>query len=99
VIAIAAHVEGCVLPVRAQPGARKPGIFGAQRGALKIAVTAPPDQGRANKALVEAIREALDLKRSQVVLMSGETSRDKHFLIRGVTTKELVARLTKLLEQ
>jgi uncharacterized protein (TIGR00251 family) len=98
-IAIAAHLEGCVLPVRAQPGARKPGILGEQAGALKIAVTAPPDQGRANKALVEAIREALDLKRSQVALMSGETSRDKRFLIRGVTTEELVARLTKLLHQ
>ena len=64
-IAISDHPEGCVLPVRAQPGARRPGIRGEKRNALEVAVTAPPEDGRANQALVEVLREALDLKRSQ----------------------------------
>jgi hypothetical protein len=97
-IAIMEHAEGCVLPVRAQPGARRAGVLGQQAGALKVAVTAPPEDGRANKALVEALRDVLDLKRSQVELLSGETSRDKRFLIRGLTKAELETRVAALLE-
>jgi uncharacterized protein (TIGR00251 family) len=96
-IAITNHAEGCVLPVRAQPGARRAGVQGEQNGALKVAVTAPPEDGRANQALVEVLREALRLKRSQVELLSGQTSRDKRFLIRGVAQKELEKRLAELL--
>lgn len=96
-IEIGDHAEGCVLPVRAQPGARRAGVLGEQAGALKVAVTAPPEDGRANKALLEVLREALGLKRSQVELLGGATSRDKRILIRGVTKAELEARVTGLL--
>jgi uncharacterized protein (TIGR00251 family) len=97
-IAITDHAEGLILPVRAQPGARRAGVQGEQNGALKVAVTAPPEDGRANQALVEALREALALKRSQVQLLSGQTSRDKRFLIRGVARAELEERVAALLE-
>jgi uncharacterized protein (TIGR00251 family) len=97
VITLTAHADGCVLPVRAQPGARKAGVLGEQAGALKVAVTAPPEQGRANKALAEALRDALGVKRSQVELIAGETARDKRFLIRGLSPAELQARLAVLL--
>src|SRR5438046_2207735 len=96
-IHITEHAEGCILPVRAQPGARKAGVLGEQAGALKVAVTAPPDDGRANKALSEMLREQLGLKRSQVELLSGDKSRDKRFLIRGVTKANLEARMAELL--
>ena len=92
-IELTAHEEGCILPVRAQPGARKAGIQGEHSGALKVAVTAPPEDGRANRALIELLREALGLKRSQLELVSGETSRDKRFLVRGVSVEELRERL------
>src|SRR5947208_15658752 len=95
-IAVTEHAEGLILPVRAQPGARKAGIMGEQAGALKVAVTAPPEDGRANKALVEALREVLGLKRSQVELLSGPANRDKRFLIRGVGKKELAGRVAAL---
>lgn len=98
-IAIADHAEGCVLPVRAQPSARKTGVLGEQGGALKVAVTAPPEDGRANKALTEALRDLLNLKRSQVELLSGATSRDKKFLIRGLARAELESRVTQLTAQ
>jgi uncharacterized protein (TIGR00251 family) len=96
-IAIADHAEGCLLPVRAQPGARKAGVLGEQGRALKVAVTAPAEDGRANKALTQTLRELLGLKRSQVELVSGPTSRDKKFLIRGMTRHELAGRLAELL--
>jgi uncharacterized protein (TIGR00251 family) len=96
-IEIGDHAEGCVLPVRAQPGARRAGVQGEQNGALKVAVTAPPEDGRANQALLEVLREVLKLKRSQVELLSGQTSRDKRFLIRGVDREELRQRVDELL--
>jgi uncharacterized protein (TIGR00251 family) len=97
VIALTDHAEGVVLPVRAQPGARKAGVQGEQAGALKVAVTAPPEDGRANKALLELLRELLGLKRSQLELVGGLTSRDKRVLIRGMSASNLHARLASLL--
>jgi uncharacterized protein (TIGR00251 family) len=96
-IAITDHVDGCILPVRAQPGARRNGVQGEQGSSLKIAVTAPPEDGRANAALVEVLRDVLKVKRSQIELLSGQTSREKKFLVRGVTKAELERRLAALL--
>ena len=98
-IEIGEHPEGCLLSVRAQPGARKEGIKGAHGGALKVAVTAPADRGRANQALIEVLCQALGLKASQVELLSGHTSRQKRFLIREMTKAELVARMEKLIKE
>ena len=94
-IAIAPHAEGCLLAVRAQPGARKAGVLGEQAGALKVAVTAPPEDGRANQAVTELLRDWLGLKRSQVQLAGGPTHRNKQFLIRGLTPDELRALLAE----
>lgn len=96
-ITIGDHAEGCVLSVRAQPGARKPGVLGEQAGSLKIGVSAPPEDGRANKALVEMIAEVLHVRRSQVELLRGQTSREKQFLIRGLSKPELEQRVAALL--
>jgi uncharacterized protein len=97
VIALGEHPEGLILPVRAQPRARKTGVMGEQAGALKVAVTAPPEDGRANQALVDVLAEALGLKRSQVRLLSGATARDKRFLLQGVPRTTLEQRLSELL--
>jgi uncharacterized protein (TIGR00251 family) len=95
-IAITDHADGLVLPVRAQPGARRSGVQGEQNGTLKVAVQAPPQDGRANEALVEVLRAALGLKRSQIELLAGATGRDKRFLIRGVTRAVLEAKVAGL---
>src|SRR5262245_48485607 len=96
-VTIGDHAEGSVLAVRAQPGAKKVGVLGEHAGALKVAVTAPPQDGRANQALTEALRELLGVRRSQVELLSGETSRDKRFLIRGISKADLEAKVAALL--
>jgi uncharacterized protein (TIGR00251 family) len=92
-ITVLDHSEGCILPVRAQPGARRNGVVGEQNGALKIAVTAPADQGKANKALVEALCDFLNLKKAQVELIAGPTSREKKFLLRGVNANQVQEKL------
>ena len=96
-IAIKPHAEGSLLAVRAQPGARKNAVVGEHGGALKIAVTAPPEDGRANEALTDLLREWLGLKRSQVELVAGATNRNKQFLIRGLGPEELVRRISERL--
>jgi uncharacterized protein (TIGR00251 family) len=92
-VTITPHAEGATLAVRAQPGARKNAVLGEQAGALKVAVTAPPEDGRANEALVEVLKDWLGVKRSQVELLSGQTNRNKVFLVRGVTAADLTARV------
>jgi uncharacterized protein (TIGR00251 family) len=96
-ITIAPHTEGSLLSVRAQPGARKNAVVGEHGGALKIAVTAPPEDGRANEAITEVLRGWLELKRSQVELIGGKTNRNKQFLIRGLTPVELMVQVTSRL--
>jgi uncharacterized protein (TIGR00251 family) len=96
-IALTERADGIILPVRAQPGARKTGIVGEQAGALKVAVTSPAEDGKANKALLEVLRDALGLKRSQLALIGGETSRDKRFLVCKLTPQELTRRIDTLI--
>jgi uncharacterized protein (TIGR00251 family) len=93
------HAEGTLLAVRAQPGARKTAVGGEHAGALKVAVTAPPEDGRANAAIVELLRDWLGLKRSEVELASGATNRNKQILIRGRSPEELSALLAARLGQ
>jgi uncharacterized protein len=80
---------GVTLAVRAQPGAKKTtvvGIYGeGATSQLKIAVQAPPIEGRANEALIKFLAELFNISKSSVELISGELSRSKVFLLRGVT--------------
>ena len=90
-IDLTVHPDGVLLAVRAQPGARANAIRGVQNRMLKVAVTQIAEKGKANEALAETLAKALGLKRSQVELASGATSREKKFLIRGVTVEDLTA--------
>lgn len=86
---------GVTLAVRAQPGAKKTAIVGVYgEGAtaqLKIAVQAPPVEGRANEALILFLAELFDLPRHSVELVAGELSRSKVFLLRGLTEERAKA--------
>ena len=81
--------DGVVLPVHAQAGARKNGVMGAHAGRLKVAVTQAPEKGKANQAIVQVLADWLQIKRSQVTLLSGETSHQKRFLITGIAVERL----------
>jgi uncharacterized protein (TIGR00251 family) len=88
---------GVTLAVRAQPGAKKTAIAGIYgEGAtvqLKIAVQAPPVEGRANEALIRFLAETFGVAKRSVELVSGEVSRSKVFALRGVTLAQVEAQL------
>jgi uncharacterized protein (TIGR00251 family) len=92
-----ASAAGVTLAVRAQPGAKKTaitGIYGEGAAAqLKIAVHAPPIEGRANLALLAFLAELFSVPKNAVELVSGELSRSKVFLLRGVTLEKARATL------
>jgi uncharacterized protein (TIGR00251 family) len=86
-----AVLGGVTLEVRAQPGAKKTAIIGVYlegvKAHLKVAVQAPPFEGRANEALVKFLAEKFSLPKSSVELTAGKLSRSKVFLLRGVELK------------
>jgi uncharacterized protein (TIGR00251 family) len=88
---------GVTLAVRAQPGAKKTAIAGVYgEGAtaqLKIAVQAPPLEGRANEALIAFLAQRFGLPKSAVKLVTGELSRSKVFRLEGVTLARAAAAL------
>ena len=92
------HAEGVILPLRAQPGAKRNEIRGEQEGMLKVSVTQIAEKGKANKALLEVLAKGLGLRKSQVALLSGETSSHKRILVRGVTPQQLAELIRKKLE-
>lgn len=82
------------LAIRVQPGARRTGLAGRlSDGTLKVAVTAPPEDGRANAALVEWLAEALGLRPRQVRVVRGAASRSKTIEIEGLDEDEVSKRL------
>jgi uncharacterized protein (TIGR00251 family) len=96
-IALEQRDDGVILPVRAQPGSRKNEIKGEQAGALKVAVTQVAEKGKANKAIIDLLCDALSLRKSQVELVAGETAAQKKFLVRDLTIDELRQRVEAFL--
>ena len=85
--------EGVVLSVRAQPRSSRVGIDGLVGDAVKVRVRCAPVDGKANKELVETLADEFGLAKSAVVLKSGETSKQKRVLLRGVSAAAVAARL------
>ena len=77
--------EGVILNVRAQPRSSRSGIDGLIGDAVKVRIRCAPVDGKANKELVEMLAEAFDLPKSAVQFKSGETSKTKRILLRGLT--------------
>ncbi len=74
--------------MRVQPGASKNEIVGIQEDALRIRINAPPVQGKTNKALIQFLAKQLTVKRSQVEIISGHTSRIKTIHVIGEGTEK-----------
>ncbi len=81
--------SGVTFSVRAQPNAKKNAIVGKYGGRIKIAVAAVPEKGKANKAIADLIAKELNIKNSQVNVVSGLTSKDKKIHITGLSIKDL----------
>lgn len=83
----------CRLNLKVSPKAARNAINGWHGEQLKIAVTAPPDKGKANDAVIKLLAEHLDLPKSALVLIRGHTSTQKLIAIEGVEEGELLRRL------
>jgi uncharacterized protein YggU (UPF0235/DUF167 family) len=94
---VESHAEGAVFYVRAQSGGRRNAVRGEHAGCLKVSVTQVAEKGKANDAIIVVLCEALDVRRSEMVLLAGETDRRKKFLVREMTAHELRARLASLI--
>lgn len=87
---------GVTFAVKVRPRAKKNAITGELGDALKIALTAPPMDGRANDACIEFFAGLLKVSRSSVTIASGASSRNKVIRVAGLTAKEVRQRLETL---
>lgn len=85
--------SGITFAVKVQPRARRNAIVGELGDALKIALTAPPVDGRANEACVEFFAGLLGLPRSSITIASGQSSRNKVVQITGTTIQHVRGKL------
>jgi len=85
--------DGVTFSVRIHPRAKKDAITGEFGDALKVSLTAPPVDGRANEACVEFFAEVLKVPQSSVTIASGQTSRNKVIRVAGVAKSEVEERL------
>lgn len=88
---------GATFQVKVHPRARKSAITGVVGGALKLALTAPPVEGRANEACVKFLADLLKVPRSSVTIAAGEASRVKVIRVAGVSAAQLEDKLRPIL--
>lgn len=87
------------LAVRVQPGARAEGLVGRMAdGTLKLRVAAPPEDGRANRAVEGLLAEVLGVRESQVKVTRGASSRAKTVEIEGLDDAAVAARIESALQ-
>ena len=90
--------RGITFAVKVHPRARKNAITGHVGDALKLALTAPPVDGKANHAVIEFLADLFAIPRSSVTIASGETSRNKVVRIAGVSKPTAEQRLAENLK-
>lgn len=76
--------SGVVINIHAQPGAKRTAVVGLYGEKLKIAVACPPVDGKANAALIDFLKRFLKVPKSQIEIISGESSREKRIFIKGI---------------
>ncbi len=75
--------EDLILRVRVQPRAARDEILGWQGGALKVRLTAPPVDGKANARLIALLAAELKVPKSRIAILGGQSGRDKRLKIRA----------------
>lgn len=82
--------HGAQFALRVQPRASRNAIAGTIGDAVKLAITAPPVDGKANQAVVEYLAHLFRVPKSSIVIVSGETGRNKLIAIRGMTAGQVL---------
>lgn len=86
---------GVSFTVKIHPRARKDAITGEFGDDLKLSLTSPPVDGRANEACIEFFAKLLMVPRSSVTIASGQTSRQKVIWVSGLSAEEVRRRIAK----
>jgi hypothetical protein len=81
--------DGVILLVKVVPRSSKNAVAGVSDGALKINLTAPPVDGAANQNLIEVLAKLCHLRKSAVIILSGQTSRLKRVRLTGAKLEEV----------
>ncbi len=85
--------QGATFAIKVHPRARKDAITGELGDALKVALTSPPVDGRANEACIEFFAKLLKVSRSSVTIAAGESSRNKVIRVSGLSAQQVRERL------
>ena len=96
-IPIRAIASGSTFTVKVHPRARKNAVTGTLGEALKVSLTTPPIEGRANQALIEFLAEVLSVPRASITIAAGQKGRLKVVAVAGLSPENLSLRLTKIL--
>ena len=93
VIPVQQSAGAIIFSVKVQPRAKRNAVVGELGDALKLALTAPPIEGRANEACIAFLAELLNVPRSSITIASGQNSRRKLIRVAGVTAEQFHSRL------
>ncbi len=81
--------QGAQFALRVQPRASRNAVAGVMGEAIKLAITAPPVDGKANQAVIEYLSDLFRVSKSSIVIVSGETGRNKVIAIRGLSAEQV----------
>ncbi|MGA3094725.1 MAG: DUF167 domain-containing protein [Dehalococcoidales bacterium] len=90
--------DKAILAVRVTPGAKRNAITALKEGVWNIKIAAPPVEGRANEELVAFLSKKLDIRRSSLNVIKGQSSRNKLVSVSGMSQKEIARRLSAELD-
>ena len=85
--------EGCVLKCWIQPRSSRSAVIGIHGDALKIALTAPPVDGKANKELIKFLAKYFKLPKGGIQIIAGDSSRSKTILVSGLDKDIIIKKL------
>jgi hypothetical protein len=84
------HPDGWLIRIVAAPRAKRSSFVGLHAGVPRIAVAAPPTDGRANEELVDFLADFLGIPKQSIQILRGDSSKYKSLLIRGASRELLV---------
>ena len=85
-----------IVKVKIVPGSSKNKIVGVYNDALKITVTAPPVEGKANKKCIVYLAKYFDIAKSKIEIISGQTSKNKLIKICDISKEEFLDKIEKI---
>ncbi len=84
------------IPLRVKPRSSRQAILGFNDGVLQVALTSPPEGGKANKELIRLLGKSLGIAPSRLKLVSGEKSRNKRVEIPGLSEREVIGLISDI---